>query len=327
MMDPIYDTYSSVGFESLAEEANDENLWADAMQEDTLKDDSISFYIAKLRPTPLLSKQKEMVLARIIQEAAKNLPTLPPDSLEAKVYRIRAANARDSLIRANLRLVVSIAKKYLNKTVSFLDLTQEGNLGLDRAVDKYDPDKGFKFSTYATWWIRQYVTRALTQTLKVVRIPVHVVERTTKLKKIERAFFAANGREITNAELCKELGVTFQALRELRKTLLDPVYLSARVSLDDADLTLEDVLEDDRAHINLTKFEETDKNSIISAALSFLSPLRAEVVQAKWCDPGFSLQEFARMKGYSSSFIQREEREALKLLQRMLAPYKEDLLS
>lgn len=234
-----------------------QNYWLES-EETSSKEDATTAYIQRLRSTPLLSREKELSLARSVNllEQLEKLEAAYPlltsnrhvelgldDPYKLKVVRIAGTNARKSLIQANLRLVVSVAKKFVNKKIPVLDLIQEGNIGLERAVHKYDHTRGFKFSTYATWWIRQFITRYISEQMRVVRVPVYLVELTNKVRKYERKFMAEHGYECSDAQVCEALELTPAKLLAVRRSMQDPVYLSSRVSLDDEDMTLESTLE------------------------------------------------------------------------------------
>src|SRR3989338_7281990 len=164
--------------------------------------DSISFYLKKLHSIPLLSLEEEIRVAKKVKQGD--------------------IRARNELVRKNLRLVVSIAKKYIGRGLSFLDLVQEGNLGLIKATEKFDPKRGFKFSTYATWWIRQAITRAISDKSRTIRIPVHMIENMNKLKKSVNDLTKALGRDPkrTLKQVGRELGITYERARQLQASAL-----------------------------------------------------------------------------------------------------------
>ena len=188
-------------------------------------DDPIKDYMRRIGSYPLLSLEKE----REVTKAAK----------------AGDEEARQLLINSNLRLVVSIAKKYANRGMPLLDLIQEGNIGLMRAVDKFEPEKGFKFSTYATWWIRQAITRAIADQARTIRIPVHMVETINKLVRVSRQLFQENGREPTPEEIAEVMGITPDKVREIIKVAQDPVSLETPIG-EEEDSHLGDFIQDDR---------------------------------------------------------------------------------
>ncbi len=180
-------------------------------------DDPVKMYLKEIGALKLLDSEEEIVLAKQVEKGS-----LPDASDEDKAA---ARAAKKELADRNLRLVVSIAKKYLGRGLQFLDLIQEGNLGLLKAVDKFDYTKGYKFSTYATWWIRQAITRAIADQARTIRVPVHMVETINKLNRISRQLLQEKGREATNEELAKAMGVTVGKIREVKKIAQDPISL------------------------------------------------------------------------------------------------------
>ena len=189
-------------------------------------DDPVRMYLKEIGKVPLLTAQQEI-------ERAKRMANNDED-------------AKQQLAEANLRLVVSVAKKYVGKGLLFLDLIQEGNLGLIKAVEKFDYRKGYKFSTYATWWIRQAITRAIADQARTIRIPVHMVETINKLIRCQRQLTQELGREPRPEELAKELGMTVEKVREIKKIAQEPVSLETPIGEED-DSHLGDFIPDDEA--------------------------------------------------------------------------------
>ncbi|SDY00878.1 RNA polymerase sigma factor RpoD [Eubacterium barkeri] len=188
--------------------------------------DPVRLYLKEIGKVPLLSAEEEMDLAQRMEQG---------DDF-----------AKKKLAEANLRLVVSIAKRYVGRGMSFLDLIQEGNLGLIKAVEKFDYTKGFKFSTYATWWIRQAITRAIADQARTIRIPVHMVETINKLIRVSRQLLQELGREPTPAEIGKEMGFSEEKVREIQKIAQDPVSLETPIG-EEEDSHLGDFIPDDEA--------------------------------------------------------------------------------
>lgn len=201
-------------------------------------DDPVKMYLKEIGALKLLDSEEEIVLAKQVEKGS-----LPDASDEDKAA---ARAAKKELADRNLRLVVSIAKKYLGRGLQFLDLIQEGNLGLLKAVDKFDYTKGYKFSTYATWWIRQAITRAIADQARTIRVPVHMVETINKLNRISRQLLQEKGREATNEELARAMGVTVGKIREVKKIAQDPISLETPIG-EKEDSHLGDFIEDHEA--------------------------------------------------------------------------------
>lgn len=187
-------------------------------------DDPVRMYLKEIGKVSLLTADEERELAIRMEQGDEE--------------------AKKKLCESNLRLVVSIAKRYLNRGLSFLDLIQEGNLGLIKAVDKFDYTKGYKFSTYATWWIRQAITRSIADQARTIRIPVHMVETINKLIRISRQLLQEYGREPTSEEIAKEMGITVEKVREIKKISQDPVSLETPIG-EEEDSHLGDFVPDD----------------------------------------------------------------------------------
>ncbi len=201
-------------------------------------DDPVKMYLKEIGALKLLDSEEEIVLAKQVEKGS-----LPDASDEDKAA---ARAAKKELADRNLRLVVSIAKKYLGRGLQFLDLIQEGNLGLLKAVDKFDYTKGYKFSTYATWWIRQAITRAIADQARTIRVPVHMVETINKLNRISRQLLQEKGREATNEELARAMGVSVGKIREVKKIAQDPISLETPIG-EKEDSHLGDFIEDHEA--------------------------------------------------------------------------------
>lgn len=209
-----------------AAELEEENQKELELADSVSVNDPVRLYLKEIGKVPLLTGDEEMALARRMEEG--------DDS------------AKKELAEANLRLVVSIAKRYVGRGMSFLDLIQEGNLGLIKAVEKFDYTKGFKFSTYATWWIRQAITRAIADQARTIRIPVHMVETINKLIRVSRQLLQEYGREPTPAEIGKEMGFSEEKVREIQKIAQDPVSLETPIG-EEEDSHLGDFIPDEDA--------------------------------------------------------------------------------
>lgn len=243
-IDEIYDRVEKNGIslvdsrepnsEELAEEEGDDDgvvltktgeIDVEATVPKTLPtDDPVRMYLKEIGKVSLLTADEERELAIRMEQGDEE--------------------AKKKLCESNLRLVVSIAKRYLNRGLSFLDLIQEGNLGLIKAVDKFDYTKGYKFSTYATWWIRQAITRSIADQARTIRIPVHMVETINKLIRISRQLLQEYGREPTSEEIAKEMGITVEKVREIKKISQDPVSLETPIG-EEEDSHLGDFIPDD----------------------------------------------------------------------------------
>lgn len=243
-IDEIYDKVEKNGIslvdsrepnsEELADEEGDDDgvvltktgeIDVDATVPKTLPtDDPVRMYLKEIGKVSLLTADEERELAIRMEQGDEE--------------------AKKKLCESNLRLVVSIAKRYLNRGLSFLDLIQEGNLGLIKAVDKFDYTKGYKFSTYATWWIRQAITRSIADQARTIRIPVHMVETINKLIRISRQLLQEYGREPTSEEIAKEMGITVEKVREIKKISQDPVSLETPIG-EEEDSHLGDFIPDD----------------------------------------------------------------------------------
>ena len=224
-MEEIYKTLEENGIKIVDDYEKDKELYDQLLKEISM-DDPVKMYLKDIGKVPLLSADDEIELARKMMDGDES--------------------AKRELSVANLRLVVSIAKRYVGRGMQFLDLIQEGNLGLMKAVEKFDYQKGFKFSTYATWWIRQAITRAIADQARTIRIPVHMVETINKVVRVQRLLLQQYGREPTPEEIAKEMGIPEQRVVEIQKISQDPVSLETPIG-EEEDSHLGDFIEDEQA--------------------------------------------------------------------------------
>ncbi|MFW0862094.1 MAG: RNA polymerase sigma factor RpoD [Candidatus Komeilibacteria bacterium] len=260
--------------------------------------DSIQMYLREIGRVPLLKSEEEVKLAK---RKEKN-----------------DMEARSQLVTANLRLVVSIAKKFVGRNLSLLDLIQEGNVGLFRAVDKFDYRKGYKFSTYATWWIRQAITRALADQSRTIRIPVHMVETINKFQQIERRLIQDLGREPLPEEIAAEMGEDIDKVRQIMKISQETVSLETSVGEDDEDSTLGDFIED---HKTITPDKVASLQLLkdhVRAIIGELSPREQKILEMRFgIDDGVAhtLEEVGQEFGVTRERIRQIEAKALEKIQ------------
>ena len=243
-----------------------ENMERLLEQEGLSIDDPVRMYLKEIGRVPLLSADRERELAEIMSLS------------ESEEERERAKN---ELVEANLRLVVSIAKRYVGKGMFFLDLIQEGNLGLMKAVDKFDYSKGYKFSTYATWWIRQAITRAIADQARTIRIPVHMVETIHKVSRYTRQMLQELGREATADELGEKMGMPAEKVREIMKIAQDPVSLETPIG-EEEDSHLGDFIPDDDTPAPADAASATILREVIERELHTLTPREEHVIKLRF---------------------------------------------
>ena len=236
-------------------------------QEGLAIDDPVRMYLKEIGRVELLSQQEELALAATMYDE-----TLPDDVRK---------RAKDKLVEANLRLVVSIAKRYVGKGMFFLDLIQEGNLGLMKAVDKFDYSKGYKFSTYATWWIRQAITRAIADQARTIRIPVHMVETIHKVSRYSRQMLQELGREATAEEIGEKMGMSAEKVREIMKIAQDPVSLETPIG-EEEDSHLGDFIPDDDTPAPADAASATILREVIERELHTLTPREEHVIKLRF---------------------------------------------
>ncbi|MBE6563092.1 MAG: RNA polymerase sigma factor RpoD [Ruminococcaceae bacterium] len=224
-------------------------------------DDPVRMYLKEIGKVPLLTAEQEFELAKKMEEGDEN--------------------AKNALVEANLRLVVSIAKKYVGRGMFLLDLIQEGNLGLMKAVDKFDYSKGYKFSTYATWWIKQAITRAIADQARTIRIPVHMVETIHRYSKISRQLLQENGREATPEEIAKRAGTTPEKVREIMKIAQEPVSLETPIG-EEEDSHLGDFIPDTDSPAPSDAASYSMLKEQLAEVLSTLSDREAHVLRLRY---------------------------------------------
>ncbi len=252
--------------------------------------DLVRIYLREIGKVPLLTARDEVELAKAIEaglfaQEVLAAPGSQASAWEASEYELgviaeEGGRARQRLIEANLRLVVSIAKRYIGRGMVFLDLIQEGNLGLIRAVEKFDYTKGYKFSTYATWWIRQAITRAIADQARTIRIPVHMVETINKMARVQRQLHQDLGREPTPEEVALEMGMPAERVAEIQRIAQEPVSLQAPIGEEDSDLG--DFIEDADAVVPVEAAAFMMLQDQLEQVLDTLSPREQRVIQLRF---------------------------------------------
>ncbi len=286
--------------------------------------DPVRMYLKEIGKVPLLTAAEEVTLAKRIEAGEKVTETLereeeslPRDEVR-KLRRVErdGMNAKKKLVEANLRLVVSIAKRYVGRGMLFLDLIQEGNLGLIRAVEKFDYRKGYKFSTYATWWIRQAITRAIADQARTIRIPVHMVETINKLIRIQRQLLQELGREPMPEEIADEMGLTPEKVREILKISQEPVSLETPIG-EEEDSQLGDFIEDQEAEVPAEAASFSLLQEQLQEVLDTLSERERKVIELRFgLIDGHprTLEEVGRVFGVTRERIRQIESKTLSKL-------------
>ena len=275
-IEKLYDTLESMGieitgyldtpeFEAIESDVeryeSAEDMEKMLAQEGLAIDDPVRMYLKEIGTVPLLDSDRELYLAERMAEGDRE--------------------AKDELVKANLRLVVSIAKRYVGKGMFFLDLIQEGNLGLMKAVDKFDYRKGYKFSTYATWWIRQAITRAIADQARTIRIPVHMVETIHKVSRIQRQLLQELGHEATAEEVAVHMGMSADKVREIMKISQDPVSLEMPIG-EEEDSHLGDFIEDDSNPAPADAAAQRLLSEQLNEVLHTLTPREEQVLKLRF---------------------------------------------
>ena len=282
--------------------------------------DLVRVYLNGIGKTALLSAEDEVELAQRIEvglyaeHKLTNAEKLTrAEKRDLKILARDGKKARSHLLEANLRLVVSLAKRYTGRGMPLLDLIQEGNLGLIRAMEKFDYSKGFKFSTYATWWIRQAITRGMADQSRTIRLPVHLVEQVNKLSRIKREMYQSLGREATNEELSEESGIDESKIEMLLRQSRDPVSLDMPVGADE-EAPLGDFIEDAEATDAESAVVAAMRHSDIRSVIGSLEQREQDVIRLRYgLDDGVprTLDQIGRKFGLSRERVRQIEREVM----------------
>ena len=309
-LEKLYDTIESQGIEIVEDigdikiddidlsfsDGKDDDSSISAPEQGITTDDPVKVYLKEIGRVPLLSSEEEIELAIRISDGD--------------------VAAKQRLSEANLRLVVSIAKRYLGRGMQFLDLIQEGNLGLIKAVEKFDYTKGFKFSTYATWWIRQAITRAIADQARTIRIPVHMVETINKVKKVQSQLLHQNGHEPTAEEISAEIDMPVDKVREIMRVAQEPVSLETPIG-EEEDSHLGDFIPDNEAPAPADAASHTMLREQLSDVLSTLTPREEKVLRLRFgLEDGRSrtLEEVGKEFNVTRERIRQIEAKALRKL-------------
>lgn len=294
-MEEIYKTLEENGIKIVDDYEKDKELYDQLLKEISM-DDPVKMYLKDIGKVPLLSADDEIELARKMMDGDES--------------------AKRELSVANLRLVVSIAKRYVGRGMQFLDLIQEGNLGLMKAVEKFDYQKGFKFSTYATWWIRQAITRAIADQARTIRIPVHMVETINKVVRVQRLLLQQYGREPTPEEIAKEMGIPEQRVVEIQQISQDPVSLETPIG-EEEDSHLGDFIEDEQALAPTDVVASNFLKEQLLEILDTLTPREEKVLRLRYgLDDGKprTLEEVGKEFNVTRERIRQIEAKALRKL-------------
>ena len=294
-LEEIYKMFDNSGVQIVNEYERVKEIYDELLKEVNM-DDPVKMYLKDIGKVPLLQPEEETELAKRMIEGDEN--------------------AKRLLSEANLRLVVSIAKRYMGRGMQFLDLIQEGNLGLMKAVEKFDYQKGFKFSTYATWWIRQAITRAIADQARTIRIPVHMVETINKLMRVSRRLLQELGREPTPEEIGKELDLTPERVMEIQRIAQDPVSLNTPIG-EENDTVLGEFIEDVGGTAPTDAVSDMMRKKQLLEVLETLTPREEKVLRLRYgLDDGRirTLEEVGKIFNVTRERIRQIESKALRKL-------------
>ncbi len=291
-----------------------------------LSADSIGWYLSNIGRVPLLTPAEEIELAHHVQ-AGKRLQQVPLEELTPKHKRqIRMAQrARDRMMAANLRLVVSVAKKYQNQGLELLDLVQEGAIGLERAVDKFDPAMGYKFSTYAYWWIRQGMTRAIDNSARTIRLPIHISEKLSKMRRITRELSHRLGRQPNRLELAHAMDMRPQDLEELMAQSAPCASLDAHARGEEDRSTLGELIADPASNEHFDSMDRHIQKEHLGAWLSQLNEREQKIIRLRFGLEGsepLTLAEIGRLINVSRERVRQLEAKAIMKL-RLMSNYQQ----
>lgn len=303
---------------------DDDDFDDDFDMSEVASDDTVGLYLKEMARVPLLTTEEEVLLAQRLEKgqlASEKLATLngnaTPEERELLILAIDdGRDAREHLIKANTRLVVSIAKRYMSRGVPFLDLIQEGNLGLMKAVEKFDYRRGYRFSTYATWWIRQTITRAIADQGRTIRVPVHMSDRIRNLYKAARELEQKHGRKPTPEEIAEELDLEPRKVQWMLKVSWRPLSLERPVGEDDEN-ELGNFIEDYSMPTPLQSAYQTVLREKLEEVLSTLSPREARILRLRFGlqdGRGYTLEEVGQKFGLTRERIRQIEGKALRRL-------------
>ncbi|MBM5807531.1 MAG: RpoD/SigA family RNA polymerase sigma factor [Cyanobacteria bacterium M_surface_10_m2_179] len=291
-----------------------------------LSADSIGWYLSNIGRVPLLTPAEEIELAHHVQ-AMKRLLELPSDQRTPRQrHQIRmGTRARDRMMAANLRLVVSVAKKYQNQGLELLDLVQEGAIGLERAVDKFDPAMGYKFSTYAYWWIRQGMTRAIDNSARTIRLPIHVSEKLSKMRRVTRELSHRFGRQPNRLELAHALGMSPDELEDLISQSAPCASLDAHARGDDDRSTLGELIADPNSNESMDSMDRSLQKEHLGTWLAQLNERERRIIELRFGLEGnepLTLAEIGRQINVSRERVRQLEAKAILKL-RMMTNYQQ----
>ena len=346
-MDSIYDSLEQLGIEvgsedfladlpdedgepamdEIAEIEEEELVDPNTLVDSFNIDDPVRMYLKEIGKVPLLTADQEVELATVmsagreaearVAQAEADGETIPEAEMAELKKQIKAGEkAKQQLAEANLRLVVSIAKRYVGRGMLFLDLIQEGNLGLIKAVEKFDYTKGYKFSTYATWWIRQAITRAIADQARTIRIPVHMVETINRMRQATNQLVYQNGHEPTPEELAKAMDMSVERVREIQRMAQEPASLESPVG-EEEDSSLGDFVADENAEAPGKAADRAMVAQQINQALKSLTPREEKVIRLRFgLDDGRprTLEEVGRDFGVTRERVRQIEAKAIRKL-------------